>query len=651
MTKTISSARCVVEFLKVMSSPLPTFGLPAKQQDENKNPLLPSSGSIEISSEAPKSKDLPAISSTPSTQSEAITASPPASARNEGRSRDACFASPGDSPELVISGHIRHLGGSMDCTPMSSPREEQDEDEQEDLSMLQAQAAENWTAWRSEGYKSGLDKLKEKFSRSDSKILEVTDVDHSGMDESSPAIQSPSHESKAVDPLAISFQDVREKFENLSGSRIEDLSANELEELIEELSRVEEDNLEKVKKKLMVRKGLDKDETIQEVASFKLEGGILLDEKAAEEASKAPGESVTSDSSTYETALTCLRLKFKDLSGTKVEELQQDQAEELISDLRLLQEEMIKEKKYSQMAKSGNQEEEEFCTNVKVEPQEAVNSTLAPQSMPPPPAPHGLSPIRTKLKKDVSSVMEPGLTSCLRGSRGFPLVNNCISWKEEASIHYFPRIQGWASVPKEGGATLGMAAKHCLWETVRLREEEDVNLSGRISPPDIPPVVDQFANRGLKRSTRCSSRLSMSASSLSSGSSSSSAYSSASSSCLQPSLTEEEESFCPPPSAPPPLSKSGKSTKKATRSSVRLSVAPCPQEEWRSLPTKPGVLKLSRLPATDASSPSLNSSDSSMSCSTSLNSSRGGKGELGTRGLSKVGSRARKQPILELFRL
>ena len=325
------------------------------------------------------------------------------------------------------------------CQALTS-REEQDEDEQEDLSMLQAQAAENWTAWRSEGYKSGLDKLKEKFSRSDSKILEVTDGDHSGMDESSQAIQSPSHKSKAVDPLAISFQDVREKFENLSGSRIEDLSANELEELIGELSRVEEENLEKVKKKLMVRKGLDKDETIQEVASLKLEGCILLDEKAAEEASKAPGESVTSDSSTYETALTCLRLKFKDLSGTKVEELQQDQAEELISDLRFLQEEMIKERKDSQMAKSGNQEEK-FCTNVKVEPHEAVNSTLAPQSMPPPPAPAGLSPIRTKLKKDVSSGMEPGLSSCLRGSRGFPLVNNCISWKEEASIHYFPRIQ------------------------------------------------------------------------------------------------------------------------------------------------------------------------------------------------------------------
>merc|ERR1719367_2415158 len=42
MTKTISSARCVVEFLKVMSTPLPSFGLSSnQQQDENENPLLP----------------------------------------------------------------------------------------------------------------------------------------------------------------------------------------------------------------------------------------------------------------------------------------------------------------------------------------------------------------------------------------------------------------------------------------------------------------------------------------------------------------------------------------------------------------------------------------------------------------------------------
>merc|ERR1719278_181789 len=258
MTKTISSARCVVEFLKVMSTPLPTFGLSSKQQqDENENPLLPAA-QLSSFGETPSS-NCSAASSSPSlpssNQPEASTASPATSVCSSRTSRDA-FATPGNSPELVISGHLRQLGRSFYCVSVASPRE--DDDEQEDLSLLQAQAAENWTAWRSEGNKTGLDKLKERFSRSDSKILEVTAGDHSGMDESSPAIQSPSHESKAVDPLAISFQDVREKFENLSGSRIEDLSANELEELIGELSRVEEENLEKVKKKLMERKGLDK---------------------------------------------------------------------------------------------------------------------------------------------------------------------------------------------------------------------------------------------------------------------------------------------------------------------------------------------------------------------------------------------------------
>lgn len=187
-----------------------------------------------------------------------------------------------------------------------------------------------------------------------------------------------------------------------------------------------------------------------------------------------------------------------------------------------------------------------------------------------------------------------------------------------------------------------MAAKHCFEETIRLREEGEG--SGRISP-DITVATDQYANREMKKSTRSSSRLSMSTASLSSSSSSSSsAYSSASSSFFQPSLIEEDDSFCPPP-PPPPQSKSAKSIKKATRSSVRLSVAPCLQDEWRSLPTKPGILKLSRLPVTD-SSPTLPSSDSSLS--TSLNSSRGGKGELGTRGLVKVGSRARKQLLKQV---
>ena len=190
-----------------------------------------------------------------------------------------------------------------------------------------------------------------------------------------------------------------------------------------------------------------------------------------------------------------------------------------------------------------------------------------------------------------------------------------------------------------------MAAKHCFKEIKRLREEGEDNASGRVSP-DTTDATDQFVNREMKKSTRSSSRLSMASFS---SSSSSSAYSSASSSSLQPSIIEEDETFCPPP--PQPQSKTSKSIKKATRSSVRLSVAPCPQDEWRSLPTKPGILKLSRLPAANTVSDSsllFNSSDSSLSCSTSLNSSRGGKGELGTRGLAKVGSRARKQLLKQV---
>merc|ERR1719300_788002 len=79
MTKTISSARCVVEFLKVMSTPLPTFDLPAKQQDENENPLLP--GGPNCFAETSSSRSNSSVSaSTPSLQSPhqpgAATASP-----------------------------------------------------------------------------------------------------------------------------------------------------------------------------------------------------------------------------------------------------------------------------------------------------------------------------------------------------------------------------------------------------------------------------------------------------------------------------------------------------------------------------------------------------------------------------------------------
>merc|ERR1719367_2221910 len=93
MTKTISSARCVVEFLKVMSTPLPTFGLSSKQQqDENENPLLPAArlGSLV---ETPSSSSCSTAASTPSLQSSsqsgAAIASPTTSVCSSRTPRDA----------------------------------------------------------------------------------------------------------------------------------------------------------------------------------------------------------------------------------------------------------------------------------------------------------------------------------------------------------------------------------------------------------------------------------------------------------------------------------------------------------------------------------------------------------------------------------
>merc|ERR1719430_2420419 len=274
MTKTISSARCVVEFLKVMSTPLPTFGLSSKQQqDENENPLLPAA-QLSSFGETPSSNcsDASSSPSLPSSnQPEASTASPATSVCSSRTSRDA-FATPGNSPELVISGHLRQLGRSLDCVSVASPRE--DDDEQEDLSLLQAQAAENWTAWRSEGYKTGLDKLKERFAKTDSRILEVSDDDNSRIEEDT---ETPSRKCRVVDNLADSFQEVREKFGNLSGSRIEDLSASELEELLGELGKVEKESLENVKKELSVRRRLSVKEMNQEQVEAIEETSLKLD--------------------------------------------------------------------------------------------------------------------------------------------------------------------------------------------------------------------------------------------------------------------------------------------------------------------------------------------------------------------------------------
>jgi len=61
-----------------------------------------------------------------------------------------------------------------------------------------------------------------------------------------------------------------------------------------------------------------------------------------------------------------------------------------------------------------------------------------------------------------------------------------ISFKDVVSVFYFPRTQGFLSVPKEGGNTLGMGKDHFLHE--RLRLDGSSVLERTFSETDPPPV-------------------------------------------------------------------------------------------------------------------------------------------------------------------
>ena len=43
----------------------------------------------------------------------------------------------------------------------------------------------------------------------------------------------------------------------------------------------------------------------------------------------------------------------------------------------------------------------------------------------------------------------------------------------DVSVYYFPRTQGWVSVPREGGTTIGMTDKHFHSETRKISVSED----------------------------------------------------------------------------------------------------------------------------------------------------------------------------------
>jgi len=519
-----------------------------------------------------------------------------------------------------------------------------------------------WTMWRSEGQRQGKSLLRNRFDDT--------------------------NDTNDTRDMSYSFQEglnaVKEKFEDLSTSKIDDLSTGEIGELIESIKNVEEESIKQAEEDLIMK--------VSKVIPNNHDQSVINVSKNVSKEKDVENVEFIS----YEQGIAAVSDRFQNISNVKVDDLTKNEINDLVSSLDSLQEasyrkeeEKIEEKlnegqeikndMYSKQCEEIVQVKEEVI-DIKEDIESSylpVNSTLAPYISPLPVAPP-LSPIHLPGIRAGEAISPLALSSaqvlrsCLRGKESVT-TDRRLGWKEEAELWWFPRQQGWVSVPREGGNTLGMEAAHCLKEEVKvaLGEEEQEQADTTDHSATDQSTLSSCSGVTMTKS-RSSPRLLQAQSSSSSGYSSASSSTTSSSALLQPSSIKEDpdeiDSYnsSPPtfscPAPPPKDTNSKKSMKKATRSSSRLSMAPVvfgsQSEEWRSQSTKPGVLKLSRVSASTSKLPSLSSSamdcssnsapNSSLSSSISslsksssmLNSSRG---ELGTRGLSRVNSRQRKQ--------
>lgn len=312
-----------------------------------------------------------------------------------------------------------------------------EEEDLEDISLLQTRDAQQWTAWRGEG-------------RQEREQRDLT----SSFQEAGGRNQE-----QGLADLSVSFQEglgaVKEKFDDLSSSRIEDLSATELGELISSLEKVEEEGVWSVRQELhsrSVRRSLEDDGLYNLVADLEksnVEAKIEVDElvekqeELVEEQKQQEyldQQSRLEELDKYEEGLIILKARFEPWSSSRlnnvlpevlndlvvsVGRLEQDSINELEEQLNkkrkapMVQEEHSAEEEH---LKQGEQEERkqegQAVSGIKKEIKEeiiyveddvmedkpqvlecsAVNSTLAPLLPPPPPAP-ALSPISKVLPR------------------------------------------------------------------------------------------------------------------------------------------------------------------------------------------------------------------------------------------------------------
>ena len=104
---------------------------------------------------------------------------------------------------------------------------------------------------------------------------------------------------------------------------------------------------------------------------------------------------------------------------------------------------------------------------------------------PPPSATFG-STLYSLVAQNAASVETPP-------ERNPPKPKICFS---DVSVYYFPRTQGWVSVPREGGTTIGMTDKHFHSETRKISVSEDPS---PLDETDDPHVKRKLFGGGVCR--------------------------------------------------------------------------------------------------------------------------------------------------------
>jgi len=224
----------------------------------------------------------------------------------------------------------------------------------------------------------------------------------------------------------------------------------------------------------------------------------------------------------------------------------------------------------------------------------------------------------------VPVVSTPTQLKTILGKKSHRLAKK-VKFTDDSEVYYFPRSQGWVSVPKEGGNTLGMEESHFFSELVPMVDKENWDISSNLADP----YAENEPARALR--PRKSARLSIS-------------------------TTAKHRKF---------LDTEKKSPEKETES-----------KEWKSTLKKPGVIKLTRV-SESKSLPIISENDdnsyiekspepvkstrkfrnnrsfqvtqicdNTLDCTADtsvLNTSKSVRtGELGTRGLDRISSRKRK---------